>query len=134
MVRKAKASAHGKRSRKEEPEHTQETMAIFDPERPSKGYIAGTTFGLKEIVYTSMNGQAIFEGDIVLGSDQEMEEVKERVEHPPADLMSRDGGSRRGRRAVPHAGYISCHGIAKNARGRRPRAYRPRSSGRSIHG
>ena len=28
-------------------------------------------------------------------------------------VMSTQGGSRRGRRAVPHAGYISCHGVAK---------------------
>ena len=48
-------------------------------------YILGNTFGLKEVRYTAKNGDAIFEGDIVLGSVEEMEEIKRQVENPNPD-------------------------------------------------
>ena len=50
-----------------------------------KSYITGRTFGLKEVTYAAVDGQAIFEGDIVLGSVAEMETVKQQVENPPPD-------------------------------------------------
>jgi hypothetical protein len=45
-------------------------------------YISGATFGLKEVKYAAVEGQAIFEGDIVLGSVAEMETIKQQVENP----------------------------------------------------
>jgi hypothetical protein len=49
-------------------------------------YISGQTFGLKEVRYSAINGDAIFEGDIVLGSVKEMELIKDQVQNPPADV------------------------------------------------
>src|SRR5215207_9960570 len=49
-------------------------------------YIAGNTFGLKAIKYAAVEGQAIFEGDIVHGSVTEMEAVKKSVENPQAGV------------------------------------------------
>ncbi|HEX5734973.1 MAG TPA: M12 family metallopeptidase [Blastocatellia bacterium] len=46
------------------------------------GYISGETFGLKEVAYSAVDGQAIFEGDIVLGSVAEMDAIKKQVENP----------------------------------------------------
>ncbi len=49
-------------------------------------YISGETFGLKKITYGAVNGEAVFEGDIVLGSVAEMETIKEQVENPQPDV------------------------------------------------
>ena len=46
-------------------------------------YISGQTFGLKEVTYSAIDGEAIFEGDIVLGSVREMELVKDQIDNPP---------------------------------------------------
>src|SRR5215210_3997954 len=46
-------------------------------------YISGQTFGLKEVRYSAIDGEAIFEGDIILGSVREMDLIKEQVENPP---------------------------------------------------
>lgn len=49
-------------------------------------YISGATFGLKKVRYGAINGDAIFEGDILLGSVTEMEAIKEQVENPQPDV------------------------------------------------
>ncbi|HEV7374421.1 MAG TPA: M12 family metallopeptidase [Pyrinomonadaceae bacterium] len=49
-------------------------------------YISGQTFGLKEVRYSPVDGEAIFEGDIVLGSVKEMDLIKDQVENPPDDV------------------------------------------------
>ena len=41
-----------------------------------KGFISGQTFGLKEVTYAAIDGDAIFEGDIVLGTVAEMDAFK----------------------------------------------------------
>jgi hypothetical protein len=51
-------------------------------------YLAGNTFGLKEVKYAAVEGQAIFEGDIVLGTVEEMEAIKKNVETPQEDAAS----------------------------------------------
>lgn len=43
-------------------------------------FIMGNTFGMKEVTYTAKGGDAIFEGDILLGSVAEMEMVRKSVE------------------------------------------------------
>ena len=48
-------------------------------------YISGATFGLKKVRYGAVNGEALFEGDIVLGSVAEMEAIKEQVENPQSE-------------------------------------------------
>ena len=48
-------------------------------------YIVGNTFGLKEVRYTAKEGDALFEGDIVLGTVEEMEAIKDQVENPSPD-------------------------------------------------
>lgn len=48
-------------------------------------YIPGNTFGLKQITYSAVDGEAIVEGDIVVGSVAEMEAVKQSVENPGPD-------------------------------------------------
>lgn len=45
-------------------------------------FISGATFGQKKVQYAAVNGEAIFEGDIVLGSVAEMEAIKDAVENP----------------------------------------------------
>jgi hypothetical protein len=49
-------------------------------------YISGSTFSLKKVQYGAINGDAIFEGDILLGSVSEMEAIKEQVENPQPDV------------------------------------------------
>jgi hypothetical protein len=49
-------------------------------------YIEGVTFGMKKVRYGAVNGEALFEGDIVLGSVGEMEAIKEQVENPQPDV------------------------------------------------
>ena len=49
-------------------------------------YIEGATFGMKKVRYGAVNGDALFEGDIVLGSVSEMEAIKEQVENPQPDV------------------------------------------------
>src|SRR6185503_10143054 len=49
-------------------------------------YIQGMTFGLKKVRYGAVDGEALFEGDIVLGSVSEMEAIKEQVENPQPDV------------------------------------------------
>src|SRR3954469_10950962 len=51
-------------------------------------YITGTTFGLKKVKYAAIEGQAMFEGDIVLGSVAEMESIKKQVENPAPGALS----------------------------------------------
>ncbi len=50
-----------------------------------RSYISGATFGLKEIQYGAIDGEAIFEGDIVLGSVGEMEAIRQQVEERESD-------------------------------------------------
>src|SRR5919109_1359633 len=43
------------------------------------GYIPGETFAAKEVVYAVIDGNAVFEGDIVLGTVEEVERFTEAV-------------------------------------------------------
>ena len=43
-------------------------------------FIMGNTFGMKEVTYTARGDDALFEGDILLGSVAEMEQIKRSVE------------------------------------------------------
>ena len=45
-----------------------------------KGYIRGVTFPLKEVEYAEIDGEAVFEGCIVLGTIEEMEELRKFVD------------------------------------------------------
>ena len=53
--------------------------------KAGKSFIAGTTFGLKPVEYAQIDGRAVFEGDIDLGSVAEMELVRKDVETPPPE-------------------------------------------------
>jgi hypothetical protein len=44
------------------------------------GFVRGNTFGLRPVKYSVIDGQAIFEGDIVLGSVEEMERLVAEVD------------------------------------------------------
>jgi hypothetical protein len=44
------------------------------------GYISGVTFGNKEIQYMVLDGDAYFEGDILLGTADEMDQANELIE------------------------------------------------------
>lgn len=55
---------------------------------PRYGFIAGRTFDLKQVQYSPVNGMAIFEGDIVLGTVEEMEKMMSKVN--VAELSSSD--------------------------------------------
>ena len=43
------------------------------------GFVKGNTFGYRPVRYSVINGEAIFEGDIVLGSVDEMERLVAEV-------------------------------------------------------
>ena len=45
------------------------------------GYISGVTFDYKPIEYAVVDGLAVFEGCIVLGTAQEMEQLASVVSH-----------------------------------------------------
>ena len=55
------------------------------------GFVKGNTFGYRPVRYSVIDGEAIFEGDIVLGSVDEMErlvaevnkEKDTKARHPP---------------------------------------------------
>lgn len=51
-----------------------------------KGVVAGVTFGPKEVEFSVLEGQAIFEGDIVLFTKDEMEDLSTRGLMPTADV------------------------------------------------
>jgi hypothetical protein len=67
------------------------------------GFVKGNTFGYRPVRYSVINGEAIFEGDIVLGSVDEMErlvaEVKKEKILRPAPSSSQ-GHSSVGRAAL----------------------------------
>jgi hypothetical protein len=46
------------------------------------GYVSGSTFALKRVQYAAVDGEAIFEGDIILGSVATMESLKQQIENP----------------------------------------------------
>jgi Astacin (Peptidase family M12A) len=46
------------------------------PDAPQTGFIAGSTFDRKRVQYAAINGMAIFEGDIVLGTIEELEATR----------------------------------------------------------
>ncbi len=43
-------------------------------------YITGVNFGLTKVFYTAINGLAVFEGDIILGTVERMERIRREVE------------------------------------------------------
>jgi hypothetical protein len=49
-------------------------------EKSKTGFIQGNTFEFKEIKYFEINGEAIFEGDISLGSAKEMQELSSDIQ------------------------------------------------------
>ena len=51
-----------------------------------KGFISGQTFGLKEVTYAAIDGDAVFEGDIILGSEAEMDAFKKEIENPDTSM------------------------------------------------
>lgn len=64
---------------------TSKTLNPFSSENTGEvktSYISGSTFGLKEVTYIERNGEAIFEGDIILGNDEELQNFKRQIEDP----------------------------------------------------
>jgi astacin len=53
-----------------------------------RGYISGLTFRNEPITYAAVDGNAIFEGDIVLGTVDEVENERDTIEGPPEDEES----------------------------------------------
>lgn len=49
-------------------------------------YIVGDTFGIKKIYYTVVDGQGVFEGDIILGSADELDQMRKSVEEPDTNV------------------------------------------------
>jgi len=45
-------------------------------------YLIGNTFGAKKVEYAAIDGLAVFEGDIILGTVQEMEQIRQQIEQP----------------------------------------------------
>ena len=83
----AKGAASGK-----QPQTGKQTYSVSGEHLVSSdvksSYILGNTFGLKQVKYAAVDGQAIFEGDIVLGSVAEMEAIKRQVENPAPESES----------------------------------------------
>lgn len=53
------------------------------------GYISGLTFTKKLVQYAVIDGEAIVEGDIVIGTVEEIEEAKRMIEEPPSEVIAR---------------------------------------------
>lgn len=73
-----------------EPKNSAQTT-VLQPENAGAGevaysYIVGNTFALKKVTYAKVNGLAIFEGDIVLGTVDQLDRVRDSVEHPEPDV------------------------------------------------
>lgn len=49
-------------------------------------YVSGNTFGLKQLFYSEIDGQGVFEGDIILGTVEELDNVRESIEHPDPNV------------------------------------------------
>lgn len=73
---------------------TKPKIGALPPENAGEGevkhsYISGNTFGLKKVFYAAIDGQGVFEGDIILGTIEELEDVRKSIEQPdPALAMS----------------------------------------------
>lgn len=68
-----------------------QTAGALPPENAGEGevkhsYISGNTFGLKKVFYSAIDGQGVFEGDIILGSVEELENVRASIEQPDPTL------------------------------------------------
>jgi astacin len=59
-------------------------------ETVKKGYIRGLTFPIKEVEYAEINGEAVFEGCIVLGTVEEMEELRAFVDGNGGPEVAKD--------------------------------------------
>lgn len=64
----------------------EKTAELIEGIKVKKSYITGQTFGLKEIKYSVVNGMAMFEGDIVLGTEKEMDEIRKNIENPDTSM------------------------------------------------
>lgn len=67
------------------------TKSTLSPEDAGVGvvkhsYISGVTFGLKKVTYAAIDGLGVFEGDIILGTVDQLESMRESVEHPEPDV------------------------------------------------
>lgn len=72
--------------RQEASESNEGTGGEFKSSKESRrGYVSGLTFLNKPVTYSIIDEDAIFEGDIVLGTTEEMEETKEAIEEMPED-------------------------------------------------
>ena len=78
--RSSDSGAAGRRGRGSDGEHAQGRQT-------KRGLIQGTTFGVREVEYSVIDGVAIFEGDIVLGTDAEVQrrtqELRARMSGAP---------------------------------------------------
>jgi hypothetical protein len=52
---------------------------LLESDDVRKGFVRGVTFGVKPIEYAVVDGMAVFEGCIVLGTAAEMEQVAEQI-------------------------------------------------------
>ncbi len=84
---RSKKAASGKKTKAEKKTYSISGEHLASSKVKS-GYISGSTFGLKQVQYAAVDGQAIFEGDIVLGSVAEMEAIKKQVDHPQPGLAA----------------------------------------------
>jgi len=66
-----------------QPTDAQITEYINTPEAPRTGFIAGSTFGVKQVQYSVTDGMAMVEGDIVIGTVEEMEAMRQKVDVAP---------------------------------------------------
>jgi hypothetical protein len=77
-------------------QQVEEELRTSDEIRSS--YVSGLTFTNRPVRYSVVEGQAIFEGDILLGTVEEMEQIRQSVEGPPPE------GAARGI-VIPGAGF-----------------------------
>jgi hypothetical protein len=70
--------------------------------RTGESYVLGQTFDARPVVYSVVDGQATFEGDIVLGTVEEMDRRRAPVEGTDIARLDAPGGPAwpAGRRAV----------------------------------
>src|SRR5215211_2500878 len=68
-------------------QQVEEELRTSDEIRSS--YVSGLTFTNRPVRYSVVEEQAIFEGDILLGTVEEMEQIRQSVEGPPPEGAAR---------------------------------------------
>ncbi len=75
---------------------------FLSSDKTGKGYIRGLNFAPKEVEYAIVDGMAVFEGDIILGPVEQIEQFTQQIEAEKRGLKTRGIGITGQRYRWPH--------------------------------